>query len=207
MAQKIVKKRTWAMIVYPDSAPSDWMERLSTSGVRGAISPLHDQDVNGELGPDGSPEKKKPHYHVILCYDGPTTYNAVNAVAESLNTVHPQPLESVRGAYRYLTHEDNPEKAHYNAEDIVCFGGFNPLDYVEMTKSEVLEIKRKLIRMIRDMRLTEYGALVLLLEESDMVPELEIAVNNTVFFRGFIESMRFIFAANGKEDDGVVKGD
>ena len=41
------------------------------TGLQCAISPLHDKDMN----PDNTP--KKPHYHVILTYSGPTSYNVV----------------------------------------------------------------------------------------------------------------------------------
>ena len=66
---KNVKKRNWAFVLYPESAPKDWKEQLSKTGLEGAISPLHDKDVN----PTGEP--KKAHYHIIICYPGPTTFN------------------------------------------------------------------------------------------------------------------------------------
>ena len=65
--EKSVKKRNWAFVLYPESAPKDWREQLARSGVACAISPLHDRDIN----PTGEP--KKPHYHVILVYGSPTT--------------------------------------------------------------------------------------------------------------------------------------
>ena len=68
---------------------------------------MHDRDTN----PTGEP--KKPHYHVIVSYEGPTTYSNVEKLTARLNQPIPQPLEQVRGYYRYLTHEDNPEKAQY----------------------------------------------------------------------------------------------
>ena len=63
-----VKKRNWTFLVYPESAPADWVSKLQATGLPVAISPLHDKDIN----PDG--ELKKAHYHVIVCYSGPT-YN------------------------------------------------------------------------------------------------------------------------------------
>ena len=71
MAEKNVKKRNWAFVLYPESAPKDWREQLAKSGIQCAVSPLHDKD----LDPTGNP--KKPHYHVILVYGNPTTYNNV----------------------------------------------------------------------------------------------------------------------------------
>ena len=74
MAEKNVKKRNWAFVLYPESAPKDWREQLQLTGLQCAISPLHDRDTN----PTGEP--KKPHYHVILTYSGPTAYNVVKAL-------------------------------------------------------------------------------------------------------------------------------
>lgn len=53
---KKLKKRHWLYIVYPESAPSDWMEMLKQSGLQFAVSPLHDQDL------DVAGNKKKPHW-------------------------------------------------------------------------------------------------------------------------------------------------
>ena len=86
----VIKKRYWAFVLYPDSAPSDWQEQLQMLGVTAAISPLHDKDLNADN------EIKKEHYHIILCYNGPTTYNNVKKLTvDTLNATIPQPLESI----------------------------------------------------------------------------------------------------------------
>lgn len=181
---KNVKKRNWAFVLYPESAPADWRERLTKSGLQCAISPLHDRDLN----PTGEP--KKAHYHVILCYEGPTSFNVVKRLTEDLNQPIPQPLEQVRGYYRYLTHEDNPEKAQYSKADIQHINGFDIREFVEMTKSEVLRYKREIIEFIRDNRLTEYADLVDALYDSGeaMADHFEVATNNTLFFKSYLTS-------------------
>lgn len=73
-----------------------------------AISPLHDKDI------DPTGESKKPHYHIILNYDGPTTYEHVKELCDSLNMTIPIKLESLRNMYRYHLHLDNPEKYQYD---------------------------------------------------------------------------------------------
>ena len=104
---KVVKKRNWGFVVYPESAPSDWREQLQATGLQCAISPIHDKDLN----PDGTP--KKAHHHVIAVFNGPTSYGVVKALTDKLKQPIPQALESVRGNYRYFTHKDNPEKYQY----------------------------------------------------------------------------------------------
>ena len=76
-----VKKRNWAFVLYPESAPDDWIEQLRQTGLQCAISPLHDKDID----PTGEP--KKAHYHIILCYSGPTSFNLNSKQIKLLRTV------------------------------------------------------------------------------------------------------------------------
>lgn len=184
MATKNVKKRNWAFVLYPESAPADWLEQLKQSGLKCAVSPLHDQDKNA----DGEP--KKAHYHVIACYEGPTTYSNVKALTDRLNQPIPQPLEQVRGYYRYLTHADNPEKAQYSAADIKSLNGFDIREFVELTKSEVMRLMKECQTLIRDNGLTEYGDLMdILLDGGEATADMyEVASNHTLFFRAYLTS-------------------
>lgn len=178
------KKRYWAGVLYPESVPSDWSERLEKTGLPMALSPLHDKDID----PTGTP--KKPHWHIILCYPGPTTFNAVKTLMDSLNAPAPQPLESIKGYYRYLTHKDNPDKAQYNESDIVNFNGFNILEYDTLTHNEIREIKVKVHQFIRDNDITEYSDLMNILLDAGMWTEYDVASTNTLFFEKYITSSR-----------------
>lgn len=197
-----VKKRNWAFVVYPSQAqlppdctydgsdgygtlPSDWLDILRLSGLQFAISPLHDRDVNA----DGS--IKKPHYHCISVYGSPTTYNNVKTLTDSLNAPGPQPLEQVRGYYRYFTHADNPEKAQYSSSDIIVGGGFNISDFTELSRSEISEIKKRLVTFIRDNKIEEYSDFMNILLDSDMSLEFDVASSNTIFFDKYISSIRY----------------
>jgi len=182
---KSVKKRNWAFVLYPESAPEDWREQLQATGLPIAISPLHDRD----LDPTG--EAKKAHYHVILCFSGPTTYNSVKAITDGLSQPIPQPVESVRGYYRYLTHKDNPDKAQYSDKDIQHLNGFNILDFTELTRNEVFQIKRTILSIIRELNLTEYSDLIFYLEDAGLYAEMEVATNHTIFFDAVLRSCRY----------------
>lgn len=181
------KKRNWAFVVYPESLPEDWQDILRLSGLQIAVSPLHDADLNADES------EKKQHYHVIVVYGSPTTFNNVLNFTKKLNGTIPISLEQVRGYYRYLTHEDNPEKAQYDKSDIKLFNGFNIADFTDLTKSEVMKLKREILKAIRDNDLTEYCDLIDLLEmEEDSRPEaLEVATNHTIFFNTYLKSRRF----------------
>ncbi len=179
-----VKKRNWTFVLYPESAPADWIEQLKLSGLMCAISPLHDKDIN----PTGEP--KKAHYHVLLVYSGPTTFSAVSKFTASLNATIPQALESVRGMFRYFSHKDNPEKHQYDEADIINVNGFNIADLVELTKSEVNELKMKILSFVRDFGIREYSDLVDFLVDNQMTTEYDVAINNTFFFNTYITSRR-----------------
>ena len=182
--KKDVKKRLWTIVLYPESAPEDWREVIKQSGIVFAVSPLHDRDINA----DGTP--KKPHHHLILAYSGPTTYNNVKSFCDELNQPVPKPLESVRGMYRYFTHEENPEKAQYDKELIEHYNGFSLANFCELMRGEVLEIKKSVFRLIAEANITEYSDLVYLLLDNEMYDELDVVTSNTMLFNTIITSRR-----------------
>lgn len=192
MADKNVKKRNWAFVLYPESAPADWREQLQKTGLPCAISPLHDRDVNA------TGEPKKPHYHVMVFYQGPTSYNVVKRLTDGLNQPIPQVVEQVRGYYRYLIHMDNPEKAQYPASEIRTLNGFDIGDFVEMTKSEVMKVCRALMDYIRENDLMEYADLMDMTMCEGVPPEwFDVASSRTLFFTGYLRSRRY--RATGRE--------
>lgn len=193
-----VKKRNWAFVLYPESVPDNWIEILQQSGLQCAISPLHDKDLNA------TGEEKKPHWHVIACYQGPTSYNVVCKLSqETLKGTIPQALEQVRGYYRYLTHKDNPEKAQYNENDIVTVNGFNVMDFAELTKSEILHIKLRIHEIIEEEDFTEYIDLMNFLRYTEMFTEYDVASSNTMFFNSLLKSRAFKKQGNKKSDNTI----
>lgn len=182
---KIVKSRNWAFVVYPDSAPSDWIGQLKLTGLQCAISPLHDADENA----DGT--EKKPHWHVIAVWgNGSTTFNNVKNLTDSLNAPIPQALAQIRGYYRYLTHKDNPEKKQYDEKDIQLLNGFNIADFMELSRSEITETKKKLQGIIRQEGIIEYSDLMDYLLDNEQFLEYDVACNHTIFFDRYITSRR-----------------
>lgn len=112
------RSRTWAALVYPESAAEGWRETLEELHITGFISPLHDKDVN----PDGTP--KKAHYHVLLMWEGVKSAEQAKEVWDAIKAVpEPRPVNSARGYARYLCHLDNPEKHQYSPADVVALGG------------------------------------------------------------------------------------
>lgn len=215
-----VKKRNWGFFVYPTkeqlqalgsnsdydgwdgygTAPDDWIEQLKLSGLQFAISPLHDKDKHE----DGSGRTKKPHFHVIVVYGSPTTFNNVKRLTDKFNAPIPQDLEQVRGYYRYLTHKDSPDKFQYDEKDIITGGGFNIADFVEITKSEVNQIKFELLNLIREKRLCEYKEFMDYIQDNMDKIYFDIASSHTIFFNTYLKSARYSGAYTNLKvtDDG-----
>lgn len=182
---KSIKKRNWTFLLYPESAPPDWLRILQDKGLSGAVSPLHDKDFNEA---DNTP--KKAHYHIILCFSGPTTYNVVKSICDELNCPIPKPIESVKGLYRYLTHKDNPEKAQYSDTDIIEFGGFCYRDYCDMTRSEVLQNIKIIHILIKENKIVEYSELLDFLLDNDLSDLYDVATSHTILFGKYLDSVR-----------------
>ena len=194
-----LKKRNWACVVYPESLPADWKDILMQSGLQVAISPLHDKDLEA----DGITPKKS-HYHLILVYGSPTTYSNVKSLTNRLNAPGPIPLEQVRGYYRYLTHNDNPEKYQYDERDIKCLNGFNIADFTELTHSEVLNIKIKIANVISAKNITEYCDLVFYALDECNLDEQDVVSSHTIFFNAYIKSLKYK-SEQDKQFEGVPK--
>ena len=112
------RKRNWSTVVYPESAPTDWLAKLANSMVQALVSPLHDKDNDD----DGA--RKKPHYHVLLMFDNPQLKEAAKDIFSEIGGVGCDPIRySLRGSVRYLCHLDSPDKARYSEEDVKCLSG------------------------------------------------------------------------------------
>lgn len=139
-AKRVGRTRNFATVVYPDSAPADWKEKLDQLHVAAFISPLHDKDVN----PNG--ELKKAHYHVLVMFEGPKDYDTqVKPIFDEIGAVGREIVNSARGYARYLCHLDNPEKATYSPSEVLCMGGADYYSVVTLPTDDlkvITEIKR-----------------------------------------------------------------
>lgn len=185
MLKSDLKKRNWTFVLYNDSCAKDWQEYLTATGVPYSYA-YHDKDFT-EIG-----EPKKPHYHVLLCFDGPTTYNTMLDHAKRVGAANDvvQPVGSVRGIVRYFCHKDNPDKYQYPEDIIQCRNGFDPSDYFCMTVTQQKAFKRKVTAFIRDNDIEEYSELIDTLMDSDEGEMYDIASQNTFYFTQYIKSRR-----------------
>lgn len=112
------RTRVFATVVYPESAPVDWRDRLEGAHVAAMVSPLHDADSL----PTG--EQKKAHYHVLWRYEGKKSAAQAQELVSLIGGAGAvEIVADYRGYARYLCHLDSPDKAQYDPVDVQCFGG------------------------------------------------------------------------------------
>lgn len=177
-ALKKLKKRHWLYIVYPESAPLDWIEQFKMTGIQFAVSPLHDKDV------DITGNIKKPHWHVIVIFDGPTTFITASSYKEITKGPYPKVCENLRGSYEYFIHKNDPDKVQYSASDIQEFNGF----HLDLSASDTLLIKKELAGIIISEDIKEYMEFDLFVRSFYDNDYYSVASNNTMYFNALIKS-------------------
>ena len=145
------RTRSWAAIVYPDSAPADWRDVLDEEHIEWAESPLHDLDIN-----PGTGELKKAHWHIVLTFEGKKSFEQVSEILKPLGGPIPKRCHSVVGAVRYFTHMDNPEKHQYQASQVIGHGGFDVASCLQPTSSRRYELLAEMIDFIQEQHVTEF---------------------------------------------------
>ena len=169
----------WSAIVYPESAPDHWIEKLRATGARIAISPLHDRDrwdhdspellveSTGEIIPKGARykagDRKKAHWHVIIVFDKSASYQDANALIRSCtHGPYIQKCRSLRLAYEYFLHINAPEKYQgYDKAEIQTYNDF----HLEPNKYEVGMMQCEMMKMIEDNDITEVRDFVKLIQD------------------------------------------
>ena len=140
----------WSFIIYQDSVPDNYLEKLKATGMQIALSPWHDKDswnhdspemVNAETGeiiPLGARYKKgdhkKTHRHGICKTDKKCSWREMNALLQNiLHCPYIQKCRSLKGAFEYFLHINDPLKYQgYFKDEIIRMNGF----VIEPTKYE-----------------------------------------------------------------------
>lgn len=122
----------YTFLVYPESAPKDWIEILRNFHIPMYIS-QHDKDK--DMGHDGL---KKEHWHVMVMFDSLKPLDACDEMIEAVKGVKPPVQEFVvkskRAYARYLLHYDDPSKyPYYKDHRVIQLSGAD--DYDELIKS------------------------------------------------------------------------
>ncbi len=175
--------RAWCFILYPESCPDDFYERLNDLHVPVAISPLHDLDF------DENKEKKKAHYHVILVFDGKKSYEQIKEITDSLCAPGPQPINCLSSYYRYLCHLDETYKVHYDVNGIILLGGFDPKNYIS---EQIGVFVSEMVDYVQANNVVEYSEFVEFCREEHLNDWFRILTDyKSQFFRDYINSKKY----------------
>lgn len=179
------RTNAWAIIIYPDSAPSNFKQIIADMHIPCALSPLHEPDP-------GSDEQYKPHYHLLMRYDSVKSYDQVEDDTQALNGTRPERVNVFRSYYRYLCHLDDPEKPQYDINLIQVFSGFDPKEATKPTDTQIYEMIKDIVKYIAENNITYYIDLLLMCMFDDQAPPDwgYTVAHNTTLFSGACESLR-----------------
>ena len=143
----------WSCIVYEDSLPSDWIERLEETTLEVCVSPWHDKDVWTKADEEKNPlhiagEPKKKHRHVVIMY-GKGNKKSKEQVMEDfgfLNGTQFKKVKSLVGIIQYLDHRFCINKHHYDEREVISLNGF---DYDEIVNTPSEKQTRLILKEIR----------------------------------------------------------
>lgn len=131
------KARYFTFLLYPESIPTDWIQKLESLDVPIAISPIHDKDLSNVEGQ----KYKKAHYHVIYVAKNPVTAHSVRMKIKRLlgekSIAKVQiVVSSMENMYLYLTHESKDaiakNKYKYKKADIIQLNNFDIDRYITL---------------------------------------------------------------------------
>lgn len=179
MASK--RYRHFATVVYPESAPEDWLIRLGNQLIPAFVSPLHDLDIN----PNGEP--KKPHYHVIIMYEGVKTLEQAKAVFDDIGGVGLEIVNSLRGYARYLCHLDNPDKIQYDKGFVQSFCGADYETEIGLSLDKYIAV-REMIQFCRENGIVSYSELLEYAMDNKYSWFRVLCDNGTVVIKEYLKS-------------------
>lgn len=186
--------RNGTFLVYPDSAPANWIEILRMQQVPFIVSPLHDKDKDlSEFDGDLVLLSKKAHWHVAILCDGNKPLSYFQELSDSVNGTHAWKIQNVRSMLRYFLHLDNPEKYQYPQNELREYGGASFQAYMELEGRQLLAETKKIVRYCKEHRITSFVGLVDQLVFDGEDDWLYIVSRQcTLFFSSYLRDAHFI---------------
>ena len=173
------KGRYFAFILYPDSLPEGWKDKLTAIDLPMAISPLHDKDKKEISSEDELTDDelklykagklyKKPHYHVLYVAKNPVTADGVRLkIKRALGgktLSHVEIVDGVKSYFDYMTHESKDavkkKKHKYDKKDITYINDFDIDRYVTLDEHQKQDLFSTLMEIIMQQRLQNYPQLI-----------------------------------------------
>lgn len=168
-------------MVYPESAPSDWIRLLQEQCVPALISPLHNKDINA----DGTP--KKEHFHVLILFEGVRTRDQAAEVFSVIGGVGIEPIKCARAYSRYLCHLDSADKPRYDVEDVISCSGADYQTMINLATDKYSAIG-EMIEFCLQNGVVSYAQLLLFAKENRQDWFRVLCDNGTVTMVQFLKS-------------------
>ena len=190
------RTRNWTFLVYPESAPENWRDILDDEHIQWVESPLHDKDDNA----DG--DQKKPHWHILVLFEGKKSYEQVRELTDKLHATIPQKTASAKGLVRYMAHLDNPEKFQYDKGAIIGHGGVDVAEYLKPTSSSRYQLIGEMMDYVREQNITELEDLAYYARTERFDDWFPLLCDSSAYIMGeFIKSRRNRLPLKVKEID------
>jgi hypothetical protein len=182
---KQTRCKNWTIVIYPESAPSNWRDIINELHIEWIESPLHDKDLNA------NGEVKKEHWHILLMFGGVKSYEQVRELTDALNCPRPEKCHNARALVRYMAHLDNPDKAQYKLEDIIAHGGVDLAEMLRPSSSERYSLIKEMIGFVKDNQIVEFQDLMDYASEQRFDDWFPLLCDNAAFVvQGYIKSQR-----------------
>lgn len=190
------RKCIWTFILYPESAPENWIRILNGMHLMFIVSPLHDKDTE-----EGTEKLKKAHYHILLKFPTKKSFEQIREITTMLNcpAIH-EPVNNFQSMVRYLCHLDDPDKYQYPISEIQSFGGLDASDYLQPLSTMRRMYIRQMIDYIEENDISEFRDLVWYARRYRNDDWFNLLTDNCTYFMNmYIKSRR-----NGKHNRVVV---
>lgn len=182
----------WAFLIYKDSAPDDYKDKIDKLHIPYVLSPWHDKDINKKTG-----EIKKPHRHGCFYFDSLKSYSQVSKLVNDTlhGPSHVEIVQSPRGMYDYFVHADNPNKTQYNVDEIESGCGFNLAKFLQEQNED--ERISKALDLVEMGNITEFRTLVTCVRNNNK-QLLGLITQRAYFFSRYLDSKRNLNRRNKK---------
>lgn len=189
--------RNFATVVYPDSqdTPDSWLTILEDFKTPILVSPFHDSDINV------TGEPKKPHYHVLIMFEGMKSQDQVRELFDQIGGVGLETVNSMRGYARYLCHLDNPDKHQYSPSEVRQMSGADFLEIIGLP-SDKYEMIGEMIDFCQAEMIFSYASLLIYARSNRSDWFRILCDSGTIVMKEFLKSLRWQYEQDMR--DGVI---
>lgn len=182
MSESKKRSNLWIFVGYPgDSLPDNFQSIVQSWHLQVLVSPEHDADLNA----DGNEKKKHRHFMIDFGSGQNKSFDQVSQYSSQLNATMPIICHSKNSMIRYFVHEDNPEKHHYDRDELLCFGGFDPSSAFDNYTSEE-QMYKFVENIIFDNVIYNYAVLCRYLWKKGLKYELMFVRRHSIHFNSIL---------------------